>query len=428
MAEALDRAGEKVAMANKKARTDEDMTPVTGEIDYRVVFSAAQVPAGRVGFGIGEEEVAIEFGAPFNRAAHPTDGEIDIAWRAKLLESPKMWDALKFRLASLEAHKGSDGPAVTIRLGVTSYKDYVGTNADGVPAARLASLRADGRANHADAHAHESRALGVETILETSDGNFVVLRRSAGVATFRGVFNGPSGHPEPKDVGIVDAASTSSAADLTCIEPSAVRRELFDSVRKECVEETGIPADKLSRPRLIGAMTDAFGKPDLLFHTRVDLTADEVGQCLSNASEAWESSGADVVDAVPPDDVERVGVGAPKKPGEKEPFRCIKLGDPAPFELGSSVVLFPPDGGEGPPASGASAMTRAFWGRDPRVMSPVTRAAADCVYMLAATREGGGEPARECVMSNALDAAMDHELHDVSRVIERRMLANAGFM
>jgi 8-oxo-dGTP pyrophosphatase MutT (NUDIX family) len=268
----------------------------------------------------------------------------------------------------------------------------------------------------------------VETILETCDGNFVVLRRSAGVATFRGVFNGPSGHPEPKDVGLVDAASTSSAADLTCIETSAVRRELFDSVRKECVEETGIPADKMSAPRLIGAMTDAFGKPDLLFHTRVDLTADEVGRRLANASEAWESSGADVVDAVPPDDVERVGVGAAKKPGEKEPFRCIKLGDPAPFELGSSVVLFPPDGGEGPPASGASAMTRAFWGRDPRVMSPVTRAAADCVYMLAATREGGGEPARDCVMNNALDAAMDHELHDVSRVIERRMLANAGFM
>ena len=31
-------------------------------------------------------------------------------------------------------------------------------------------------------------------------------------------------------------------------------------------------------------------------------------------------------------------------------------------------------------------------------------------------------------MNNALDAAMDHELHDVARVIERRMLANAGFM
>ena len=93
-------------MASKKARIDEDMTTVTGEIDYRVVFSAAQVPAGRVGFGIGEEEVAIAFGAPFNRAAHPTDDEIDIAWRAKVLEAPKMWDALKFRLASLEAHKG----------------------------------------------------------------------------------------------------------------------------------------------------------------------------------------------------------------------------------------------------------------------------------------------------------------------------------
>ena len=49
-------------MASKRARIDEDKTPASGEIDYRVVFSAAQVPAGRAGFGIGEEDVAIEFG------------------------------------------------------------------------------------------------------------------------------------------------------------------------------------------------------------------------------------------------------------------------------------------------------------------------------------------------------------------------------
>ena len=73
-------------------------------------FSAAQVPAGRAGFGIGEEDVAIEFGASFNRVAHPSDGEIDLAWQAKLRESPKMWDALKFRLASLEVHKTADDP------------------------------------------------------------------------------------------------------------------------------------------------------------------------------------------------------------------------------------------------------------------------------------------------------------------------------
>ena len=65
------------AMASKRARIDEDKTPVSGEIDYRVVFSAAQVPAGRAGFGIGEEDVAIEFGASAEDIArtchaHPT--------------------------------------------------------------------------------------------------------------------------------------------------------------------------------------------------------------------------------------------------------------------------------------------------------------------------------------------------------------------
>ena len=413
------------AMASKRARIDEDKTPVSGEIDYRVVFSAAQVPAGRAGFGIGEEDVAIEFGASFNRVAHPSDGEIDLAWQAKLRESPKMWDALKFRLASLEVRKTADEPAVTIRVGVTSYKDYVGTNADGVPAARLAALRADGRSNHDDAHAHESRALGVETVLETSDGKFVLLRRSEGVATFRGVFDGPSGHPEPADAGVKN-----DLTNLDGIEPATVRREMFDAVVKECVEETGIPAAALSRPRLIGAMTDSFGKPDLLFHTRTSLTAEQVGTCLTNASEAWESSAADVVDATPPEDVEsRAGADVGKGPaGEEEQFRCLRPGEPAPFAHGASILRNPPTRNDR--ASGASAMTRAFWARDPRFISPVTRAAVDCLYMLESLGEKSGTAGgarEERVMDNALDAAMDHELFDVARAIERRMLMSAGF-
>lgn len=75
-------------------------------------------------------------------------------------------------------------------------------------------------------------------------------------------------------------------------------------------------------------------------------------------------------------------------------------------------------------------MTRAFWARDPRFISPVTRAAVDCVYMLKSLREKSGTAGgarEERVMDNALDAAMDHELFDVARAIERRMLMSAGF-
>jgi len=293
-----------------------------------------------------------------------------------------------------------------------------------VPAARLATLRADGRANHGDAYAHESRALGVETVLETSDGKLVLLRRSEGVAMFRGVFNGPSGHPEPADAGV-----KADLTNLDGIEPAAVRREMFDAVVKECVEETGIPAAALSRPRLIGAMIDSFGKPDLLFHTRTSLTAEQVGTCLTNASEAWESSAADVVDATPPEDVEsRAGADVRKGSGEEEQFRCLRPGEPAPFAHGASVLRNPPTRTDR--ASGASAMTRAFWARDPRFISPVTRAAVDCVYMLEslrAERGTAGGVREERVMDNALDAAMDHELFDVARAIERRMLMSAGF-
>ena len=46
---------------------------------------------------------------------------------------------------------------------------------------------------------------------------------------------------------------------------------------------------------------------------------------------------------------------------------------------------------------------------------------------LRAERGTAGGVREERVMDNALDAAMDHELFDVARAIERRMLMSAGF-
>ena len=305
-----------------------------------------------------------------DRAPHPSDDAIEATWQLQLRDTPRLWDASKFRLAGgrVETRPASDPdrPAAILRLGLTSYKHHVGTSSTARPDADRRRLRRDGLERHGSKHAHLSAALGVETAVETADGRLVLLRRSASVASFSGAYNGPSGHPEPANV-----------RDLT---PRSIRRELFDAALREVTEETGIPAEALSRPRLIGAMIDADGKPDVLFRAETSATSRQVREWASRASDAWESSGMAFAPATPATANGDVGDGS----------RLVDL----------------------------------WGGADDVSVSAVTRAAADCLCMLAATsKDAAPEPK---VWERALDAALEHEMFDVARRIERAQLARVG--
>ena len=59
---------------------------------------------------------------------------------------------------------------------------------------------------------------------------------------------------------------------------------------QEVHEETNVPLQTLSPPRLIGAMADASHKPDVLFVTRTALDAAGVRDAYARgAAEGWES-------------------------------------------------------------------------------------------------------------------------------------------
>ena len=297
-----------------------------------------------------------------DRAPHPSDDAIEVAWQLQLRDTPRLWDASKFRLAGglVETRPPSDPdhPAGVLRLGLTSYKHHVGTSSAARPDADRRRLRRDGLERHGSKHAHLSAALGVETALETADGRLVLLRRSASVASFSGSYNGPSGHPEP--------------ANVPNLTPRSIRRELFDAALREVTEEVGIPAEAVSRPKLIGAMIDADGKPDVLFRAATSATSRRVREWASRASDAWESSEMAFVPALPAMEMEDV------------------------------------------------AREVDFWGGAEDVAA-VTRAAADCLCMLAATAKDAA-PATE-VWERALDAASEHEMFDVARLVERAQLA-----
>lgn len=93
-----------------------------------------------------------------------------------------------------KADDQQSGPLLTLRLGLTCYKDYLGTNWS-CQAAELCQL---GEAEFRDPLALLAQPLGVGAVLCTDDNQVVLIRRSQKVAEAGGLLDIPGGHPEPK--------------------------------------------------------------------------------------------------------------------------------------------------------------------------------------------------------------------------------------
>lgn len=95
---------------------------------------------------------------------------------------------------NLEGVPQQTGPVLTLRLGLTCYKDYLGTNWS----CRVEELRQCGEVKFSDPLALLSQPLGVGAVLCTDNGQVVLIRRSQRVAEAGGLLDIPGGHPEPK--------------------------------------------------------------------------------------------------------------------------------------------------------------------------------------------------------------------------------------
>lgn len=179
---------------------------------------------------------------------------IEEHWQRAVLSRPKLFNGSKFRFDGVEF----DDSTVTIRLGLTDYRDYIGTNLRLVDI----SLSSD----------YLSNALGCETVFVTGDDRVALLRRSGQVATHCGEYNGPSGHAEP------ESGKT--------VEDEVLR----SSISEEIFEELGVPDSRILDTRLIGCMRERRTlKPDLLFQTTTDLLSTQITEMFPNAKESWES-------------------------------------------------------------------------------------------------------------------------------------------
>jgi hypothetical protein len=157
-------------------------------MDPHVVIMYA-VPRGKF---VGRTKLRVRLSSDFNRKPLPPDFEdcLDQLWNEKKALNPKLWNGTKFRIESVE-HEGNNP---VFNLGLSDYKDFICTNWS--PNAKL--YHELGEKHHNNTQAYMSDALGVGSLVETSDGFMILLKRSAHVGEAVGLWDIPGGHPEPE--------------------------------------------------------------------------------------------------------------------------------------------------------------------------------------------------------------------------------------
>lgn len=192
---------------------------------------------------------------------------------------------------TLPSHSAAEtGPLLTLKLGLTCYKDYLGTNWS----YQVAELRRRGEEELGDPLALLAQPLGVGGVLCTGDGQVVLIRRSQRVAEAGGLLDIPGGHPEPKAVcERLGQAVSEEQITVDMMQQRAVVSELFSSVCAEIRDEVNIPLSSLGEPVLMGVALNhtSAGRPSAEFYVSCSLTADEVrGLYWKGGAEAHEST------------------------------------------------------------------------------------------------------------------------------------------
>ncbi|KAA0709247.1 Nucleoside diphosphate-linked moiety X motif 22 [Triplophysa tibetana] len=282
-----------------------------------------------------EHQTHVEISDRFNRQSFPEIEEhIEAIWRDRVTKEPWLFNGAKFRLhsavlsinphptnrpvgstdarkqcTSLEkGHLGEQGVhnpvhkhipsdkatkdeqsyVLKLQLGVTCYKDYIGTNWS----QKAEKLQTHGEAECADPQAFLAQPLGVGAVLATSDGDIVLLRRSQKVAEAAGLLDIPGGHPEPKMVcqGVNEKMIS---VDLLRGKERAIVSEIFSSVCVEISDEVNLPLSSLSKPLFLGMALNhtSAGRPSAEFYVRCSLTTEEVRESYRRGGpEAHEST------------------------------------------------------------------------------------------------------------------------------------------
>ncbi|XP_059202939.1 uridine diphosphate glucose pyrophosphatase NUDT22 isoform X2 [Centropristis striata] len=206
-----------------------------------------------------------------NKAVSPRDN----AERVSALSQASS-ESISAELPSKTTDDEETALLLTLRLGLTCYKDYLGTNWSSC----APELRQRGEVERGDPLALLAQPLGVGGVLCTHDSQVVFIRRSQRVAEAGGQLDIPGGHPEPKVV-------CERLGRAVCEEQISV-----DMMQQRPVE-VNIPLSSLGEPVLMGVALNhtSAGRPSAEFYVSCSLTSDEVRKLYwKGGAEAHEST------------------------------------------------------------------------------------------------------------------------------------------
>ncbi|XP_019106576.1 nudix hydrolase 9 isoform X2 [Beta vulgaris subsp. vulgaris] len=237
--------------------------------------------------GLPPSQVSVVFDQVYDRIPHP-----DVNLENSIAE-----------YGGHASHAGDAGQEedcrVFLHLGLTDYRTFVGTNLN--PLWEKFLVQTEDETVRCQ---HTSNPLGNGGIVETSDAKILVLKRSNNVGEFPGHFVFPGGHPEPEEVGI----TSHRKLDTESLHRS-VSLEMFDSIIREVVEETGVPAISLSKPVFIGISRRELNvRPTAFFFMKCSLQSKEIEKLYSSAQDGFEST---QLYAISKDDLENLACKMP---------------------------------------------------------------------------------------------------------------------
>ncbi|XP_047332337.1 nudix hydrolase 9 [Impatiens glandulifera] len=237
---------------------------------------------------LSPSQLSVVFDDLYDRIPHPNadiENSISKIWDQRVQGNSLLYNGKKFRYGGCILNQGLDEYHVTLHLGLTDYRTFVGTNLNPLWESFLVSSEDDCRQSQ-----HTSSPLGNGAIVETSDKKILVLQRSCNVGEFPGYFVFPGGHPEPEEIGITSHQSKNDSNALE-ITNRRVGQEIFDSIIREVVEEIGVPEKSLSNPVFIGISNRILNvRHAAFFFIKCNLEAEEIQQLYSSAQDGYEST------------------------------------------------------------------------------------------------------------------------------------------
>ncbi|KAL7694210.1 putative NUDIX hydrolase domain-containing protein [Plasmopara halstedii] len=224
------------------------------------------------------DQLTICLSKHFNRLTHPDpliEQQKTQHWNDLKHQAPGLFNASKFRLQTLSEDQFSS--SLRMEWGLTDYASYLGTCCSKL----CPQLLQDGENLYNDRFVFLSRKVGVAAVLETTDAQVVLIKRSNKVGLYQNLYDTPGGHPEPMNIELTEEVLQKLEDQGNKLKrmqfEDAAKQEFYQSIANEVYEEVNLSLQQQEPPMLMGVVlqTDAC-TPSFAFYIKAQCSAAEL--------------------------------------------------------------------------------------------------------------------------------------------------------